>query len=244
MNRGRLNWGFAEMCDRAQSLDELEEIFLDEIRRLGFIYAACASHVDPLRPPEGAVMILDYPRAWVEHFSQEGLARRDPVYLTARVQSAPFWWSDKKFRRGLAPDQIAILNEAAEAGLRDGFTIPLHAHDALPASCSLILGPDDIDPLAPAQAQWCATFTHEAARRLLVKMRPPRKRTLTTREREVVEYVARGKTDIEIGIILNLSHHTVHNVVRRVMQKMGVINRTQMFARVLRQREIMLEDVT
>ncbi len=242
--RAPLNWAFADMCERAETVDEVEEIFMAEIRRLGFVHAACASHVDPLHPPEGAVMMLDYPRAWVEHFSACGYPRRDPVYLTARVEGLPFWWSDKKFRRTLAPDQIVILNEAAEAGLRDGFTIPIHAHDALPASCSLVVGPDSIDPFAPAQAQWCAIYAHETARKLLLKLQPPRKRSLTTREREVVEYVARGKSDFEIGVILGLSEHTVHNVVRRVMKKYGVVSRTQMFARALRNREILLEDVT
>lgn len=215
-----------------------------EIRRLGFTYAACASHVDPLNPPEGAVMMLEYPRHWVEYFSSQGLAQRDPIYFTARVQPLPFWWRDQKFRSTLARDQIDILNEAAEAGLANGLTIPIHAPEALPASCSLVIGPDDIDPLAPSKAQWCAVYAHESARRLLLKLKPPRKRLLTRREREVIELIARGKGDFEIGVILNLSQHTVHNTVRRIMKKYGVVTRIQMFARALRDREILIEEVT
>ncbi len=241
--QARLNWSFAEMCERAQSVDEVQEIFMREVRRLGFSYAACASHVDPLNPPEGAVMMLDYPRPWVEHFSNEGLAARDPIFFTARIQALPFRWSDKKFRRRLAPDQIAILNAAAEAGLRDGFTIPIHAPNALPASCSLVIGPDDIDPLSPGQAHWYAVYAHETVRRLLLKLAVTRPRLLTKRERQCIELIARGKGDFEIGVILGISQHTVHNTVRRIMRKYGVVSRIQMFARALRDREILIEDV-
>lgn len=241
--RARLNWSFADTCERAQSVDEVQEIFMGEVRRLGFSYAACASHVDPLNPPAGAVMMFDYPRAWVEYYSTEGLAARDPVFFTARVQALPFRWSDPKFRRPLARDQIAILDAAAEAGLQDGLTIPIHAPNALPASCSLILGPDEIDPLSPRQAHWYAVYAHETVRRILLKLSAPRPRLLTKRERQCIELIARGKGDFEIGVILGLSQHTVHNTVRRIMRKYGVVSRIQMLARALRDREILIEDV-
>jgi DNA-binding CsgD family transcriptional regulator len=66
---------------------------------------------------------------------------------------------------------------------------------------------------------------------------------LGPREREVIALVAQGKTDAEIGIILNISEHTVHNTVRRVMGKYGVASRIQAFARALREGEIQLEEV-
>lgn len=240
---GRVNWSFADMCERAETVDEVHEIFMSEVRKLGFSFAACSSHVDPLRPPEGAVMMVDYPHAWVERFSSENYAERDPVFLTARRQALPFRWTDKKFRHALAPDQIAILNEAGEAGLADGFTIPIHAPDALPASCSLAIGPDGVDPLCVHDAYWYAVYAHESVRRIQLGAKPPARRLLSVRERQCIELVARGKSDFEIGIILGVSEHTVHNTVRRVMRKYGVTTRIQAFARALREREISIEQI-
>jgi hypothetical protein len=95
--QAHVNWSFAETCDQARSVAELQTVFLREIRDLGFAYAACASHVDPLRPPAGAVMMVDYPRVWLERFSENNYARRDPVFLIARRQALPFHGATSRF---------------------------------------------------------------------------------------------------------------------------------------------------
>lgn len=239
----RMNWSFAEFCDKAVSVDEISGRFMSEVRALGFSYAACSSHVDPLKPPHGAVMIVNYPQTWLERFSSQGYAARDPVFLAARRQALPFQWSDWRFRGGLDDDQIEILNEAADAGLADGFTVPIHAPDALPASCSLAMGPDGVDPLSVRDAHWYAVYAHESARRLSVKAPPLKRPRLGRRERQCLELIARGKTDFEISVILGMSEHTVHNTVRRTMRKYGVATRVQAFVRALRDGELKMEDV-
>jgi DNA-binding CsgD family transcriptional regulator len=241
--QARINWAFAELCDRAVLVEDLSLVFMREVRALGFTHAACASHVDPLKPPPGAVMMVDYPRAWLERFSANNYAERDPVFLTARRQALPFQWSDRRFRHGLAEDQLAILDEAAEMGLGDGVTIPIHAPDALPASCSLAIGGDGVDPLNVCQAHWYAVYAHESARRLLVKQERPPRPVLSPRERQCLELIAQGKDDFAVSVLLGISEHTAHNAVRRVMRKYGVATRMQAFVRALRDGEIRLEDV-
>ncbi len=240
--QARVNWAFAEVCDRAASVTELQAAFMREIRELGFTHAACASHVDPLRPPAEAVMMVDYPLAWLERFSVKNYAKRDPVYWAARRQTLPFQWSDHRFRRGLAPDQLRILNEAADVGLADGITIPIHAPDALPASCSLVIGPDGVDPLNAQKAHWYGVYAHECARRLRLA-EVPAKPQLSPRERECVQLLGQGKDDGAMAIILGLSEHTVHNIVRRAMNKYGVASRVQAFVRALKDGQIRLEDI-
>lgn len=240
--QARINWAFAEVCDRATSVGEVQAAFMSEIRTLGFSFAACASHVDPLRPPADAVMMVDYPIAWLERFSAKNYAARDPVFKAARQQTLPFQWSDRNFRSGLAAEQLLILNEAAAVGLADGFTIPIHAPDALPASCSLVIGPDGVDPLNARSAHWYAVYAHECARRLALA-NAPAKPKLSLRERQCVQLLGQGKDDGAMAIILGLSEHTVHNIVRRAMNKYGVASRVQAFVRALKDGEIRLEDV-
>jgi DNA-binding CsgD family transcriptional regulator len=241
--QARINWEFAELCDRAKAVGEVAAIFMREVRALGFTHAACASHVDPLKPPPGAVVMVDYPQAWLERFSANNYARRDPVFLTARRQALPFQWSDRRFRRTLGHDQIEILNEAAEIGLGDGVTIPIHAPDALPASCSLAIGADGVDPLNVRQAHWYAVYAHESARRLLVKRQPRLRPVLSPRERQCLELIAQGKDDFAVSVLLGISEHTAHNAIRRAMRKYGVATRMQAFVRALRDGEVRLEDV-
>jgi LuxR family quorum-sensing system transcriptional regulator CciR len=196
-----------------------------------------------LKPPHGAVMMVNYPQIWLERFSTRGYAARDPVFLAARTQVLPFRWSDWRFRARLEDDQIEILNEAADAGLLDGFTVPIHAPDALPASCSFTIGADGVDPLSVRDAHWYAVYAHESARRLLTKTARADRPRLGARERQCLELIARGKTDFEISIILGVSEHTVHNTVRRTMRKYGVATRMQAFVRALRDGELKMEDV-
>ena len=54
---------------------------------------------------------------------------------------------------------------------------------------------------------------------------------LSAREREVLESVCRGRTNLEIAAALNISPFTVKNHVQRIFRKVGVTNRTQAAAR-------------
>jgi DNA-binding CsgD family transcriptional regulator len=53
-----------------------------------------------------------------------------------------------------------------------------------------------------------------------------RHRQLTRREREVLFWVARGKSNCETGTILGISPSTVGKHLERIYQKLGVENRT------------------
>ena len=57
--------------------------------------------------------------------------------------------------------------------------------------------------------------------------------TLSPREREVMEYVARGLTNTEIAAALVISPITVRNHVSSILTKLQVSNRTQAVARLL-----------
>jgi DNA-binding CsgD family transcriptional regulator len=56
---------------------------------------------------------------------------------------------------------------------------------------------------------------------------------LTEREREVLRWLAGGKTDRDIGIILGISPRTVHKHLQRIYEKLGVETRTAAVVRAL-----------
>jgi DNA-binding CsgD family transcriptional regulator len=63
--------------------------------------------------------------------------------------------------------------------------------------------------------------------------RPAPDTPLTAREREVLRYVAGGKTDRDIGDILCISPRTVHKHLQRVYEKLGVETRTAAVVRAI-----------
>jgi DNA-binding NarL/FixJ family response regulator len=113
----------------------------------------------------------------------------------------------------------------------------------LPASCSLVFGPDGVDPLNIQNAHWCAVHAHEAARRLLREQPSSDRARLGPREREALEYAARGKGDYAIGILMGIQESTAHNTVQRAMRKLGVATRVQAVVRAMADGEIFLHDV-
>jgi DNA-binding CsgD family transcriptional regulator len=56
---------------------------------------------------------------------------------------------------------------------------------------------------------------------------------VTAREREVLEWLAAGKTDREIGEILAMSPRTVQKHLQHIYEKLGVETRTAAVMRAL-----------
>ncbi|VAW87974.1 hypothetical protein MNBD_GAMMA16-2200 [hydrothermal vent metagenome] len=57
--------------------------------------------------------------------------------------------------------------------------------------------------------------------------------TLTVREKDVMRWLFDGKSNWEIGKILNISEYTVKNYVQRLINKFGAKNRTHVVAKAL-----------
>ncbi|MEO7887914.1 MAG: XrtB/PEP-CTERM-associated transcriptional regulator EpsA [Polaromonas sp.] len=57
---------------------------------------------------------------------------------------------------------------------------------------------------------------------------------LSERETQIMAWVAMGKTNAEIGTILNISGYTVKNHMQRIFQKLNVFNRAQAVSRITR----------
>jgi LuxR family transcriptional regulator, quorum-sensing system regulator BjaR1 len=62
--------------------------------------------------------------------------------------------------------------------------------------------------------------------------------SLTVREREVLAWVAQGKSAREIGEILHITKRTVDEHVQSAIRKLGALNRTHAVAIALRDRII------
>ena len=54
---------------------------------------------------------------------------------------------------------------------------------------------------------------------------------LSAREREILDWLRRGKTNIDIAAALDISPFTVKNHVQRIFRKLAVCNRTQAAAK-------------
>lgn len=219
---------FIESCEQAEKLDDLHRSFESAIARLGYRYFACGSHVDPLKP-NNAVMLLNYPRAWVEAYSELQLHKIDPVFAKAESSGVPFFWDEPAFLGTATAEQRRMMSEARAFGIEHGYTIPVHSpRSPIPihASCSVIPERGRPHRHGHLAVQLMAGYLFESAARLTSAppdgAKPPK---LSPRQRQCLELAAQGKTDWEIGMILGISEHTVHTHIEAVKRKLNVTSR-------------------
>ena len=74
----------------------------------------------------------------------------------------------------------------------------------------------------------------QAANAVALKVASEDNTGLSERETQIMAWVAMGKTNSEIGSILNISGFTVKNHMQRIFQKLNVFNRAQAVSKVTR----------
>lgn len=244
MPASKIALDFLDFCEKQTDAAAIQQRFIATLQSVGYEYVACASHVDPLRPRPGGVSVLNYPSAWVQQYSQEDFARIDPVFMAARLMSAPFNWDDCLTRMRLSRAQKRLLDEGAGYGLRSGLTIPLRSPDVIPASCSLVAGPDGVDPLSMAHTLMIVIYGHGAMHRRLNPTALVDPVVLAPRERECLTLAGCGKSDWVIGEVLGVSARTAHNTIERAKKRYGVSHRVQAVVRAVFDGQILVDDLT
>lgn len=246
MKQFDLAQSFVERCQRNAPAAELAGAFRYALEQLGFRFFACCSHVDPLRPPRGAVMLHNYPEEWARAFSELDFYYIDPVFHHANRRLTPFFWDTPAFRSELTAAQQDILTDAQRFGIEHGFTIPIHsprsAH-AFRASCSVVPDATSLDRGSYFIVQLLACHAYEALCQSVEPRYGRMPRGLSRRERQCLELAAQGKSDWAAGKILGISERTVRNHIEFAKRRLGVATRVQAIVHALVSRQISFGDV-
>ena len=128
------------------------------------------------------------------------------------------------------------MSAAAAYGMRKGFCIPIHGLNGYQAGISLAGTDVEDDSDACAAVELIAMYAYMR----LNKLRPAMPRALTSREREVVSWIAAGKSAWDTGGILNIAEDTVNKHIKSAMLKLDVHTRAQAVAESIRRGEIAL----
>lgn len=212
---------------------ELATRFTDFIESYGFTSVASVSL--PLSEPvtEDCILINTRPKAWVNEYLENGFLLHDPILRNSLTFGHPFAWQDVLRECELPPDQIQVMSHSADHGMCEGFVVPIYEANGKLGLVSLA-GPDvTLDPIARSRLTLAAVFLYNKLTEL--KWRPRLSAVLLThREREIVQWIAIGKSDWQIGQILNISQKTVNYHVENAKRKFGVATRIQAIVAALR----------
>jgi DNA-binding CsgD family transcriptional regulator len=180
-------------------------------------------------------ILSGYPRAWREHYDRNSYLAIDPVITRALGSILPFDWEE--LDKG-DPRVAQLFREAAEHGLRYGFSVPVHGGHGEGGVLSLARPQPPLpDALAERQhlfqqAQWFSAVLQTKLRRLVFQETvPDAARPLTRRERDCLRLAAEGQSAQDIARTLHIAERTVVFHLNHAEEKLGTKRRQHAVAR-------------
>lgn len=184
-------------------------------------------HLPPLgAPDEGKTRVAaeGVPIEWLRPYVREKLYRVDPIPIFALRTEKPFYWSEIRDIAVLEPSQKAFLDRFEAVGLGDGLAIQVFGPGGRNGYFGLGIDGDRPAPDLVSQYQ-CVCQTAHQKYCLNIRSRLPIPPPLSERELQILEWVARGKSNSVIADIMGISVHTVDAYMRRVFLKLGTTDR-------------------
>jgi len=225
---------------RSQTAQEAFDTFCDSINVFEFTFASMGRLLPSL---QGDQSTKNVPRQfhlskgaenWIEEMVETGtLITKSPLVLYGFRVSVPFRW--REAYASLAEDQQEHVQKSRKHGLKYGICFPMLQVRTAPGLMSLGRAYDfelSLRDLVVLEMLVRVVFD-----RVYDLTEMPKKKkwvTITDREREVLTLVARGKTNWEIGAIMDISEYSVRDYLKQLSKRLGTANRTHTVTKAIR----------
>jgi DNA-binding CsgD family transcriptional regulator len=172
------------------------------------------------------------PSEWLQLYELKNYEQHDPSQRYGKRVVQPYEWKDAPYESEREPRVFEVVCRARDFGIGNGFVVPI------PGSAGNIgnfwMGgynfqhSEQMRPLLHMMALYA--FAH------VQRLDGGHKQNLALRkrEREILTWLAAGKSIVEIGEILNISDRTVEWHVANAIAKLGARTRTNAVAIALR----------
>lgn len=206
---------------------------LEELcQQLGYDYASYAT----VSPVNGDILgYATYPEAWKRHYIERGFHRIDPTLSESAQCIAPVEWS--RFDRNSRFH--TVFSEAADFGITpQGLTIPVRGPygDYGLLSVTRACAPAEWTSLiqdTTGDLQLAAVQLHDQVLHSSQVYQTLTRPMLSTREVEILQWIASGKSQQDVGDILSISHRTVEVHLRSSREKLGALTTAQAIGRAI-----------
>lgn len=212
--------GLSEISD----LEHLKNFFLSEASSFG------ATHVAgyPLMYGEGGENLVPYVSDFSDEIRaayQKYAASQDPFMEAALVQGGPVQYTQVRDRLIWDEVQVGFFNRLYDLRLMDGVGSPVSPKPGVVAYFVMTFT-EERPPMDWAELRRVHIYFSEFFARYweLTKSERPH---ISTRERQILIGIMKGKSKTEISETLGLSVHTVDTYTRRCFEKLEAKNRTE-----------------
>lgn len=198
--------------------------------QLGFDHVAYGFQAPyPVTQPN-VTLLNNYSTAWQQRYAQAGYLLTDPTVAHGKKNQTPILWNDQAFA-----SNRSLWADAQDHGITTGW-----AQSSLERSGagSLLSLCRSTEPLTASELQtkeapmrWLVQVAHVSLSRAILAQENPACTALTTREREVLQWSADGKSAQDIADILLLSKSAVDFHLKNTINKLQASNKTAAVAR-------------
>ncbi len=193
------------------------------------LYPGVATPSDADVGPSGLVTVhaQGFSEDWVCRYIEQKLFLIDPIPDLARSAAGPFFWSEVGNLMRLSDAQKEFLTELVKAGTGDGLAMHVYGPNMCNAYVGLGFGMErpELSPQIVTEYQCIAQMGHLRYCEMVSEVEA-RRFDLAPREREILHWIARGKSNAAIAVILEVSPHTIDTLTRRLFDKLKVTDRT------------------
>lgn len=189
--------------------------------------------------PDDALFLSTCDADYVQRYFRSRFYTRTPVFhwAEANVGACTWGWVKTAAIEGrLTPDEIASIRENQRTGVTSGITVSFPANSTRSkGALGLIADPglDDaaVDAIWARRRPQIEAVAHAMHLKLIQFPIATRTRPLTQRQREVLEWVADGKTSQDVAIILGVSAAMIEKHLRLAREVLAVETTAQAVAK-------------
>lgn len=231
---------FIDKVNQVRDPKELIRDFSTVIRLFGFknyIMTGLPSYGEDV---EKLIVSNAWPIEWTDRYRANQYFYDDPVSQWAFSSSRAFTWKDARAKSSSTRSALEIEAEAKSIGLVDGVGFPTfdphnwQAVISLSADCVV-----DLSPREMAVLNAVASICHGHAAQL-GNGKALNVALLTPRERDILTWMAHGKTRWEVATILGISESTTKNYLAQIALKLDASSTMHAVAKAVHSRQIRL----
>jgi LuxR family transcriptional regulator, quorum-sensing system regulator BjaR1 len=231
----RLAFDFLEKLESLQTAQETRDFIEQSTDRFGFTSIAIARAPKPNERMEDCIYLNNRRNDFLDEYFGEDQAKNDPVVLQILRSTVPYTWHNL-LEADYTREQKEVVLNARNYGMHSGYVVPVYAPNRYKALVSFAGAEKHHSRDELAAARIFALAAHNKLHSF--NHQPPPPPRLTPRERECLTWVAIGKTDDEIGMILGLSAKTIYAHIEKAKFKLNANNRTYAVVKAIRAGEL------
>lgn len=231
---------FIERCERHTLLRALMDDFASTVAQFGFGHFMMTRLPAVNEDAEPYVIYHSWPVEWLDRYREQAYFWHDPVSLHSFVQVRPFSWKEARKSHRRTRVSLQLASEASSLGLVDGIGFPMGDPSCVQAVVSLAADhPVDLDLLSREMLHLVCLHAELRAVEIFDNT-PAIFGQLREREREVLKWMANGKSMTDVADILGISDRTVREHVDHAKLTLNATTTTHAVAKAVKSRQIIL----